>query len=208
MIHLEAPRREALLSDLLSKARGGSAEALGQLFQACRGYLLSVARKELAARLRAKVDAADVVQETFIEAIRGFAAFRGETGPQLLGWLRRILRHNLTDLTRRYRACCRCLDQEVRLADSFGGAVGAGPAFARGGTICEQLITQEQRRALDAALERLPPAYREVLQLHYDEHRCFTEIGNGLQRSPEAVRKLVDRALQRLRQDLRVYAEA
>ena len=33
--------------------------------------------------LRAKIDAADVVQETFIEATHDFAAFRGETGWRL-----------------------------------------------------------------------------------------------------------------------------
>jgi RNA polymerase sigma-70 factor (ECF subfamily) len=201
--------RDALLSALLRKARAGSAEELGRLFEACRGYLLAVARQRLAASLRAKADAADLVQETFTEALRDFPNFRGETGRQLLGWLRGILRHNLADLAKRFDCCCRTVSQEVPLPDPQQLAAARIRAYqAVGGPICEQLIAQEQRRALDAALHRLPPLYRRVIQLHFGERCSFSEIGNGLQRSPEAVRKLVGRAVERLRQEMRVHAVA
>lgn len=200
--------RDALLRVLLLKARKGSVEALGCLFEACRGYLMSVARQELGASLRTKVEAADVVQETFIEATRDFASFRGQTSPQLLGWLRGILRHNITDLTRRYGCLCRCLSQEVPLLDRPRiAATRANDYLAVGGPICEQLIAQEQRRALEDALQRLPSSYRNVLQLRFGERCSFEEIGKGIQRSPEAARKLFCRAVQRLRQEMRGFAE-
>lgn len=204
----EALLRHALLSDLLRQARSGSAEALGQLFEVCRGYLLTVARQELAAPLRAKFDAADMVQETFIEATRDFIAFHGDTAPQLLGWLRGILRHNLADVNRRFAACCRCLSQEEPLLDSRLAEARTRAYLAIGEPICDQLITQEQRRALDAALQRLPQPYRRVLQLRYGERCTLTEIANGFERSPEAVRKMVGRAVERLRQEMDIYAEA
>jgi len=147
-----AAHLDDLLSDLLGKARGGSAESLGQLFEVCRRYLLIVARHELPGQLRAKVDAADVVQETFIEATRDFAAFRGQTGAELLGWLRGILRHNLADVTRHFEYGCRSLAHEVRLRDFRAAAVRARTSRTAGGTICEQLVAQEQRRALHEAL--------------------------------------------------------
>lgn len=196
-----------ILPALLRNARSGSVEALGRLFEACRGYLLSIARQELDASLRAKVDAADMVQETFIEATRDFAAFRGETGPQLLGWLRGILRHNLADLARHFGYCCRSLSQEVSLHRQARAADRWCEFLAVGKSICEQLIAQEQRRALDAALQRLPPPYRLVLQLRFSERCSFAEIGVGLRRTPEAVRKMAYRAVERLRQEMRVYAE-
>lgn len=202
-----ATLRDAALSALLHDARAGSVEALGELFEACRSYLLAVARQSLAASLRAKVDPADVVQDTFIEALRDFPHFRGESGRQLLVWLRRILRHNLIDLCKHFESHCRCVSQEVPLPDQQH--VAAGPArelLTAGGAVCEQLIAQEQRRALNAALARLPTLYREVVQLHFGERCSFSEIGNDLQRSPEAVRKLTGRAVQRLRQEMRVHA--
>ncbi len=180
---LEAPRTE-----WLQDARAGSADALGQLFEACRPYLLAIARQELRASMQAKVDAADVVQETFIEAQRDFAAFRGETGPQFLGWLRGILRHNVADLTRRYETSCRCLSQEVRLPGSLGRSARRGPSFVNGMSVCEQLIAQERQCALVAAVQRLPLCYRQVLQFRHDDRQSFAEIGLRLHRSPEAVR--------------------
>ncbi len=207
MIGLSTRRQEDSLPGLLHEAQDGSVEALGKLLEACRLYLLVIARRELRAPLQAKLDAADLVQETFTEATRDFAHFRGTSEAQLLCWLRGILLHNLADFTRRFSTRCRCLAQEVPLRErQFDGvstlSVGGGLR-----TICEQLIAQEQCRALDAALQRLPPSYRQVLRLRYEERCSFAEIGKCLQRSPEAARKLWCRALQRLRQDMRVYGE-
>ncbi|MHB1422267.1 MAG: sigma-70 family RNA polymerase sigma factor [Gemmataceae bacterium] len=207
MIRSVALSPEDYLTALMHEARTGSAEALGRLFEACRGYLLTVAHEQLVGRLRAKIDAADVVQETFIDATRDFPFFRGETGQQLLGWLRSILRNNLTDVARHFTASCRCLSQEVSLRDRLD-APHPDALFVEKRTICEQLIAQELRRALDDALQRLPAPYRQVLQLHYEEQLCFSKIGNRLQRSPEAARKMATRALDRLRQEMRVYADA
>jgi RNA polymerase sigma-70 factor (ECF subfamily) len=200
--------QELPLDELLRQARAGSTQSLGQLLEACRAYLLVVAKHELRAPLQAKVDPADLVQETFIEATRDFPRFRGENEAQLLGWLRGILRHNLTDLSRHFGMSCRCVAQEVHLRDPFAEGIPAGSAQGDDGTICEQLIAQEQHRALEAALQRLPPSYRHVLQLRYDERCSFAEIGNSLHRSPEAARKIWGRALERLRQDMGVYGEA
>lgn len=201
--------RSALLPVLLQKARAGSVEALGNLFEVCRGYLLTVARQKLAASLRAKIDAADVVQETFIDALRDFSSFRGETGQELLGWLRCILLHNLADVAKRFASQCRTVSQEVPLIDQERLSAAEARAFpAADRPIHAQLIAQEQRLALDAALQRLPPLYRRVIQLHFGERCSFWEIGIGLNRSPEAVRKMAGRAVQRLRQEMRVYADS
>jgi RNA polymerase sigma-70 factor (ECF subfamily) len=190
--------RPVRLTDLLLEARAGSTAALGELLETCRAYLLVVARHELRAPLQAKLDPADLVQETFIEATRDFADFRGETEAQLLGWLRGILRHNLADVTRRYETNARCVSQEVPLHNASAAPSPAGEAK----TVCEQLIAREQRRALDAAVQRLPASYRQVLQLRYGQACSFAEIAMSLQRSPEAARKLWSRALGRLRHDM------
>jgi RNA polymerase sigma-70 factor (ECF subfamily) len=202
-----APHTDAILVDLLREARMGSAEALGQCFQSCRNYLLTLARQELHATLRAKVDAADLVQETFIEAMRDFAAFRGDSEPQLLGWLRGILRHNLSDLARRFEAYCRSLSHEVRLPDQLPCTLRPSTSANVGRTICEQLIAREQGVALERAVQRLPALQRKVLQLRYGERCSFAEIGDCLRRSPEAVRKLLCRALRRLRRVMRTHGD-
>src|SRR6516225_2042707 len=87
----------------LAAACAGSREAVGQALEACRGYLLLIAQRELGPQLQAKGGASDLVQETLLEACRDFARFQGDSEAELLQWLRRLLLNNLADFTRLYR---------------------------------------------------------------------------------------------------------
>src|SRR5947199_7306687 len=87
----------------LPAARSGSVRALGDALEACRVYLQAVAERELDPDLRAKGGASDLVQETFLEAHKDFAQFKGDTEEALLGWLRRMLLNNLANFRRHYR---------------------------------------------------------------------------------------------------------
>src|SRR5690348_7072097 len=87
----------------LAEARAGSREALGQVLEVFRGYLLLIADRELDPRLRAKGGASDLVQETFLEAQRDFVGFHGDSAEELRAWLRRLLLNNLANFTRQYR---------------------------------------------------------------------------------------------------------
>src|SRR5215813_6179929 len=75
----------------LCLARMGQGEALGQLLELYRGYLALLARLQIGRRLQGKVDAADLVQDTFLEAHRHFAQFRGTAEAELVEWLRQIM---------------------------------------------------------------------------------------------------------------------
>jgi RNA polymerase sigma-70 factor, ECF subfamily len=87
---------------LLCLARMEDSQALGQLLDLYRSYLALLARLQVGRRLQGKVDASDVVQETFLEAYRHFPQFRGTTEAKLVSWLRQILAARLSKLVRRY----------------------------------------------------------------------------------------------------------
>src|SRR6516225_2661748 len=87
----------------LAEARAGSREALGQVLETFRGYLLLIADRELEPELRAKGGASDLVQETFLEAQRDFSRFHGNSAEELRAWLRRLLLNNVANFTRQYR---------------------------------------------------------------------------------------------------------
>src|SRR6478672_7659060 len=63
---------------LIQEARDGNETALGRLLELYRNYLRLLARLEIGRRLQGKLDASDLVQETFTEAHRNFALFRGQ----------------------------------------------------------------------------------------------------------------------------------
>src|SRR5436305_11172087 len=87
---------------LLQATRAGDAASLGRLLELYRRYLTLLARLQIGQRLQGKVDASDLVQETFLEAHRNFARFEGASEGQLVAWLRQILAARLGDLLRRY----------------------------------------------------------------------------------------------------------
>jgi RNA polymerase sigma-70 factor (ECF subfamily) len=183
-------------------ARTGSSEALGQILEAYRGYLLLIAQRELEPDLQAKGGASDLVQETFLKAQRHFAGFQGNTEGELKAWLRQLLLNNLADFTRLYRATDkRQVGREVMLdAGTSSTAPTAEPAGDTP-TPSAQAMEQEQARAIQQALERLPDDYRLVLRYRYEEERSFEDIGRLMNLSPNAARKLWLRAIKRLRQE-------
>jgi RNA polymerase sigma-70 factor (ECF subfamily) len=185
----------------LPAARAGSAEALGRVLEACRGYLLLVAQRELDPELRAKGGASDLVQETLLDAVRAFPRFRGDSEAEVLAWLRRLLLNNLVSFARRYRdADKRRLAREVALDAGDSSAAGGGPA-ADASSPSGRAVAGEEERALHEALGRLPEDYRGVLLLRFQQELSFDEIGRRLGLTPNAARKLWARALRRLRQE-------
>jgi RNA polymerase sigma-70 factor (ECF subfamily) len=189
------PRSDKDAARWLPAARAGSPEALGQVLEACRGYLLLIAQQELDPDLRAKGGASDLVQETVLHALRGFDGFRGQTEAELLAWLRQQLLHNLADFTRCYRGTAkRQVGREIVLS---GGGPGANIASPSG-----QAIAHEQAAAVQQILAQLPDDYRRVLVLRYQEQQSFEEIGRLLGRSANAARKLWRRALEQMQREL------
>ena len=63
----------------------------------------------------AKFDPSDIVQQTLLEAVRGWPTFRGATDAELTAWLRQILAHVLQHEMRRYGVPRRDLGRELSL---------------------------------------------------------------------------------------------
>jgi RNA polymerase sigma-70 factor (ECF subfamily) len=187
----------------LAAARAGDASALGELFKACHGYLLLVARTEFAPELQAKGGPSDVVQDTFLEAQRDFPRFQGTSEEELLAWLRRLLLNNLANFTRQFRDTGkRAIDREVALGDASSVHNLAAALPADTPSPSGQAVAREAAAALQRALDRLPDDYRQVLVWRYQEKRSFDEIAALLKRTPNAARKLWARALERLQEEM------
>jgi RNA polymerase sigma-70 factor (ECF subfamily) len=187
---------------LLALARRGDGPAVGQLLEQYRNYLLLLARLQIGARLQGKVDAADVVQETFLEAYRHFADFRGVTERELVTWLREILAGTFANLVRRYLGTRR---RDVRLECELSAAVDRSSRVLDAGLLdqgsspSQRAARREQAVLLADALERLPADYRELLVLRHLEGLTFAEVARRMGRGVDGVKKLWPKALARLR---------
>jgi RNA polymerase sigma-70 factor (ECF subfamily) len=185
------------MEEWIRAARAGSTAALGQLLDSCRNYLLLVANERLEPETRARYEAIDLVQQTFLEAHRDFGLFHGHTEAELLAWLRCILVNTLSNWARDLQAEKREVRREVSLEMVLHTlreeALTTGDPHPVAGLIAEE----EQRRVMQA-LDRLPEDYRQVLQLRHQGGLSFAAIGAAMGRSAEAARKLWGRAVEQL----------
>ena len=189
-------------TDLIRRARGGTTDALGQLLARYGNYLGLLARVQVGRRLRGKIDPADLVQETYLEAHRHFPGFRGQSEPEVAAWLRQIMAGVLCNLLRRYLGT---QGRDVRLERELAGELDrSSQALDRGladpGPTPSKLAAGRERAVLLAdALNRLPDDYREAIILRNLEELPFAEVARRMGRSEDAVQKLWVRALARLR---------
>jgi|HubBroStandDraft_4_1064222.scaffolds.fasta_scaffold170859_2 RNA polymerase sigma-70 factor (ECF subfamily) len=190
---------------LLEAARGGDAATLGQLLEMYRRYLSLLARVQVGQRLQGKVDASDIVQETFLDAHRNFPRFRGTTEAQFVCWLRQILAAKLATMLRHYLGT---QGRDVRLEREIENALDRSSVMLDRGLVAvqsspsHQAAKREQAVVLADALDQLPEDYREVLVLRHMEGLTFPEVAKRMGRSLDSVDKLWLRALARLRQNM------
>ncbi len=173
--------------------RTGDVAAFGSLLEHYRPYLSLLARLEVGRRLQGKADAADVVQDTFVEAARQFTRFRGSGEPELAAWLRRILAGCLAALVRRYYGTkARDVRLERALVDGLDQSSQAidRALVSRGSSPSQQANRREQAVLLANALERLSPEYREVIVLRNLEGLTFPQIAVRMGRTSVAVERL------------------
>jgi RNA polymerase sigma-70 factor (ECF subfamily) len=191
------------LENLLQEARAGDAATQGRLFELYRRYLALLARMQIGQRLQGKVDASDLVQETFLEAHRNFPHFRGATEAQFLSWLRQILASKLANLLRHHLGT---QGRDVRLERDIEDALDRSSALLNRGLVAQQpspsqqAARREQAVLLADALGELPGDYREVIVLRHLEGLTFPDVARRMGRSLDSVQKLWMRALARLRQ--------
>ena len=191
--------------ELLLQAKEGSDAARGELLESYRPYLELLARIELGRRLQTKVDAADLVQETFLEAHRNFGLFRGRSEPEFTSWLREILAGRIGNLVRHYlgtqgRDLRREQGWNVNL-DESSRVIDRG-FFALQSTPSQHVAAREQGVLLADALAKLPVDYREVVVLRHFEELTFPEVARRMERTVDSVQKLWVRALATLKQTM------
>jgi RNA polymerase sigma-70 factor, ECF subfamily len=177
---------------MLKRAQVGDAVATGHLLELYRRYLTLLAQVQIGKRIQGKVDAEDIVQETFLEAHRNLPRFRGTTEASLIRWLRQILAANLADLFRRYLGT---QGRNVRLEREIEDAFDQSSVLLDRGLVAptsspsQQASRREQAVLLADALGELPADYRQVLVLRHLEGLTFPEVAKRMDRSLDSVEK-------------------
>ena len=182
--------------DLLQRARAGDQEALGELLKGQNRLLEQLAQKEVAGRLQARLSAADIVQQTFLSAIRSFEDFQGDNEIQFVAWLKGIHERNVKDAFRRHVvaqkravAAQQSLDEKTPISENDQTPSG-------------RAILDESTARLMQAIDTLPDTQAEAVRLRHLEQLSLAAIAAQMDRTEVAVASLLKRGLAALRQQM------
>jgi RNA polymerase sigma-70 factor (ECF subfamily) len=184
---------------LIEQASQGDAAARQQLLVRHRDRLRTMVRVRLDRRLAARVDPSDVVQEALAAAAKLSDYLRRRPLP-FYHWLRRLTWERLVKLHRRHlRARSRSVlreDPDLPGLPDESALDLARKLVSPGSSPSRQLIRQEVRDRVRAALAQLNEGDREVLVMRYLEQLSNAEIGGVLGITEGAVKMRHLRALE------------
>lgn len=198
------PAESTEILNLLQRARDGAPEALNEIFTRHRQRLRRMVDMRLDRRLQARVDASDVIQEAYVEAVARLDEYLANPHLPVFLWLRLVVGERLLKLHRTHLGT-RMRDAALEVS-LFRDALPAASSSALAAQLLGQhtsptqaAVRAERLLRLQEALNTLEPIDREVLSLrHFEELNCAESAEVlGIQESAAAKRYI--RALKRLK---------
>lgn len=176
-------------------------ETDGASLDGFRSYLRLLANMQIDRRIRSKVDASDIVQQTLMQAHKAREQFRGDNDAQRAAWLRQILARNLMHATRdmtrdkrdvrREKSMQASLDQSSMRLEGLLANDESSPSM--------KMNRNEQIMLIADAVDQLPDDQRDALLMHYLEQKSLPDIAEAMGKTRGSVAGLVRRALESLR---------
>jgi RNA polymerase sigma-70 factor (ECF subfamily) len=192
--------------ELLRRAGAADPAAVGALLDRHRVRLGHMVAVRIDPRLAARIDPSDVVQEALAEAYVKLPGYLQQRSIPFYPWLRQIAWERLVHLHWQHvhaqkRSVTREEGRYLPLPDESAMR------------LVDRLVTEETspsrhaareeiRQRVRAALEQLPPHYREVVILRHLERLTFAETAGVLGMSEAGTRSRYRRAVERLHRTL------
>src|SRR5215468_3477097 len=190
---------------LLEQARAGDQAAVNEIFTQHRARLRRMVELRLDRRLQARIDASDVIQEAYVEALRRLGEYLEKPSYPLFLWLRLIVGERLLKLHRHHLGTqMRDAGLEVSI---YRGALPAASSAALAAQLLgkhtsptQAAVRAERALRLQEALNSLDPADREIISLRHFEELTCAEAARILAITESAAAKRYVRALKRLKE--------
>jgi len=187
--------------DLVRRAQDGDAQALQALFGRYYERVRRMVRLRLGAALRHRLDSGDILQETFMEALRTFDRFEMRDQGSFINWLARLAENRIRDAADYHRALKRSAGREVPLSPG-DQSTEVDLGLQAGGLLpSESADAAEQVQRLEAAIERLSDEERELILLRNYAGAAWETVARITGRpSPDAARVAHKQVIVRLSQ--------
>ena len=193
--------------ELVHKAQGGDGGALERLFERYYARVRRIVRLRMGRDLRRSVDSGDILQETFIAAVRSFQTFEVRDEASLINWLSKLAERQILTAAARYSARKRDKRREVLLSEAAVGSEDDSVPFeleASTRAPLEHLSTEEQTAIVESCIHELPEEVRELIILRDYAGAAWDTVARETGRpSAAAARMMHARALIELGKQVR-----
>lgn len=170
---------------LVNKAQRGDRHAFGQLVELYSERLSNQIKARMGSKLRSRMEVEDILQETFAVAYETIGGFSWRDEESFYRWLGSIAEHLLWSSSQK-----KAWDQ-MRLRPHEVTDKAVSPS--------KGLRQNDRFDRLEKALDSLSEDHRQVLRLVRIEGLKVKDVAARMIRSPDAVWKLLARALVQLR---------
>ncbi len=192
------------INQLLQRAAQGEQADWGKLLEQHRERLRRMVALRMDPRLQGRIDASDVIQETYLEAAERLAEYVRNPAMPFFLWLRFLAGQKLVTLHRHHLGVqMRDAGREVslyrgRLPEASSAALAA-QLLGHDTRPSEAAIRAEMKVRLQEALNGMEPLDREVLSLRHFEQLSLEETAQVLGITESGASRRHMRALKRLR---------
>lgn len=191
--------------ELLRRGLRSGETKLGEVLVKHRDRLKRLIELRLDPRVKGRVDASDVIQETQVTAVQRIEEYLTDPEVPLFVWLRFLALQTVTDAHRRHLgAMARDANREISI-NHYPAATSAALAAHLVGQLTsasQAMEKAETKHRLEQAINAMDPKDREVVMLRHYEQLSQRETARVLGLSEAATGSRHVRALSKLRRSL------
>ena len=185
--------------ELVGLAKTGDQAAFGKLMGRYRDSVFFMVLK----MVHNRDDADDLTIEAFGKAFNNIGNYSADFA--FSTWLFKIATNNSIDFIRKKKLLTTSIDQTIETED---GETNTTISVRDQGLDPEQTMVKEQRaEKIRASVKKLPPKYRELIELRYIEELAYEEIAEKLDVPLGTVKAQLFRAKDMLFQILKTTKE-
>ncbi|MCC7430621.1 sigma-70 family RNA polymerase sigma factor [bacterium] len=180
--------------DLINQALDGNQNAYAALVKRYQTGLYIMLSKMVNNKLQAE----DLVQETFMKAFKSLASYNPEHA--FSTWLYKIAKNNCIDYIRKKRLQAYSMDAEIEGKDDdfqrdYQDTEAISPE--------REFLQKERTQIIKIAIDNLPKKYHEAIILRHQEDKSYEEIAELLRIPVGTVKARIFRAREMLKVSLK-----
>ena len=196
----------ATTEQLIQRSREGDRDAISLLLLEHSAKLQAFIKSRLGDQLAGRVGVEDILQETFISAMKGVGGLEKDDEATFVAWLRAIASNRIKDAARKYASKKRGGDRKrvTAKANPFkSSAINLLEELARDSVSPSQIVAGDEGvQALQVAMSRLSEDQFTALKLHEFDGLTLEETAEQMGRTTGSVRGLLQRARENLRGEM------